>query len=156
MLRIENAADHLEDVAHVARWHWEAWGYGDPGGSAEAWVDALRKKTNRDEIPLTLLAYADGRLAGSASLIDHDMADRADLAGCTPWVAGVYVDDSLRGSGIGVALMTALTDEARRLGVERLYLYTARAAPFYERLGWRRESETEYKGEPVTVMSLDL
>jgi GNAT superfamily N-acetyltransferase len=154
MLRIENAADHREALAQVGRWHWDEWGSADPNGSLQSWTKALEGKATREGIPLTLLAYVDGRLVGAVSLIDHDMPDRGDLAGLTPWVAGTYVVPEMRGEGVGSALMRRVAEEAKRLSIDRVYLYTAHASEFYDGLGWTRELETWYEGELVTVMSL--
>ena len=156
MIRIENAADHPDALVQVGRWHWDEWGAADPDGSVEAWTRRLQAKANRDRIPLTLLAYDERRLVGAVSLIDHDMRNKADVAELTPWIAGTYVAAPERGRGIGTALMEEAAKTAARLGIDRIYLYTEAAAGFYAHLGWRRELETSYEGELVTVMSLDI
>jgi len=38
--------------------------------------------------------------------------------------------------GVGASLVTALSDEARNSGAERLWLLTTGAADFFTRLGW--------------------
>lgn len=48
----------------------------------------------------------------------------------------LVVPELLRGQGTGAALVEAMTTEARRLGIERLWLLTTTAAPFFERLGF--------------------
>jgi GNAT superfamily N-acetyltransferase len=156
MLQIENAADNPAALDQVGRWHWEAWGSVDPKGSLETWTESLKAKANRDRIPLTLLAYEDTRLVGAVSVIEHDMPDRTDLAPLTPWIAGTYVAAADRGRGIGSALMQQAECEAARLGIKRLYLYTSAAVAFYARLGWQPELQTEYEGDAVTVMSLEI
>ena len=50
----------------------------------------------------------------------------------------VVVPVQRRGSGAGRAIVAAVCEEARRLGVERLWLLTMEAAGFFERLGFRR------------------
>ncbi|WP_454017677.1 GNAT family N-acetyltransferase [Azospirillum sp. Marseille-Q6669] len=49
----------------------------------------------------------------------------------------VVVPPARRRSVAGKAVVAALSDEARRLGVERLWLLTTGAAGFFERLGLR-------------------
>ena len=156
MIRVENAADHHDALAAVGRWHWDEWGHADPNGSVESWVAAIRAKANRDRVPMTLLAFDGEDLVGAVSLVDHDMPDRADLAGLTPWIAGTFVASERRSEGVGSRLMERASGEAARLGLARIYLYTSTAETFYERLGWRREREDFYEGQPVTIMFLDI
>ena len=88
-------------------------------------------------------------LIGTASLIEHDVPTRAEL---TPWLASVYVDPRFRKRGIGSALVRAVLQEARNLGLEKLYLITPDQVPFYRRQGWQEMEEIVYRGEAVTIM----
>lgn len=53
----------------------------------------------------------------------------------------MYVPPAARGSGVAVAVLRALEEEARRLGVAEVVLETGTAQPdavrFYEREGYR-------------------
>src|SRR5881296_1724575 len=98
-LRIELAADHLDLVPTVAGWHWDHGGGEDPEGSRETWTQGLLTRTNRDRVPATFFAFEGSQLVGSATLVDHDMPDRADLKHLRPWLAGVYVTPAARGRG---------------------------------------------------------
>lgn len=65
------------------------------------------------------------------------------LLGATIWgwlsMDALWVDDALRGQGIGAALVRAAEDAARRRGCTRARLDTFdfQARAFYERLGYR-------------------
>lgn len=48
----------------------------------------------------------------------------------------VVVEDSFRGRGEGATICDALEDDARREGVETLYLLTTTAAAFFRRRGY--------------------
>ncbi|MBL8547026.1 MAG: GNAT family N-acetyltransferase [Hyphomonadaceae bacterium] len=48
----------------------------------------------------------------------------------------VVVKREARGRGFGARMIGALLERARQQGVERLWLLTTDAAPFFERLGW--------------------
>lgn len=50
----------------------------------------------------------------------------------------VVVPPDRRGQGAGRAVVVAVSEEARRLGVKRLWLLTTTAAGFFERIGFRR------------------
>lgn len=59
------------------------------------------------------------------------------------YVSEVHVADEYRGQGIGHILLTAVEDEARKLGVSAMYIHTeadnAGAIRLYEREGYRME-----------------
>lgn len=62
----------------------------------------------------------------------------------------VVVPSDRRGDGAGRTVVTAVAGEARRLGVERLWLLTTSASGFFERLGFRR---TERGSAPSAIAS---
>ncbi len=74
----------------------------------------------------------------------------------------MYVAPEERGQGVGRALLVALEDEARRLGLARVVLETGvrqdRALALYERNGFARIVPFgEYGGSPLSVcMAKDL
>ena len=67
----------------------------------------------------------------------------------------MYVVPAARGTGVAVALLRALEDHARRLGVSRLLLETGAGQPeairFYQREGYEPiEAYGPYRGEPLS------
>ena len=79
------------------------------------------------------VAEREGRCVGCAAL--------ASLDDAAAEVKSMYVIDSERGAGLADALLDAVEGEARRCGVEWLYLETGdvlnRAQSFYARRGFR-------------------
>lgn len=61
------------------------------------------------------------------------VTDRVTFA----WLCDVYVDRSARGKGLGTALVAAVRDELRPLGVKRVALATHDAHGVYAGLGFR-------------------
>lgn len=63
-----------------------------------------------------------------------------------------------RGRGIGNALLQALIDAAREMGLKRVYVHAQQhAAPFYRRVGFEPQGATfEEAGIPHTTMHLVL
>ena len=61
-------------------------------------------------------------------------------------VRGLWVDEELRGSGIGSELLCAIENEARSRGVTKAMLYTFswQAEKFYERAGYSVFSRFDY------------
>jgi N-acetylglutamate synthase-like GNAT family acetyltransferase len=99
------------------------------------------------------VAHEDDVPIGTAALVEFDMETRRDL---TPWLADVVVSPERRGSGIGTRVVEFIVERARELGVRRLYLFTPDRESFYARMGWSVLERTEYRGEPVVVMQIDL
>jgi len=68
----------------------------------------------------------------------------------------VFVPSEYRRRGIGATLVGRVVQEARSLGVPRLYLYTPGSGELYLRLGWSVVERTFYRelwGETeVTIM----
>ncbi|PNG23350.1 GNAT family N-acetyltransferase [Streptomyces cahuitamycinicus] len=60
------------------------------------------------------------------------ITDRATFG----WLCDVYVDPSVRGKGVGGALVAAVRDELRSYGVRRVLLATHDAHGVYEKLGF--------------------
>jgi GNAT superfamily N-acetyltransferase len=60
------------------------------------------------------------------------VTDRATFA----WLCDVYVDPSVRGKGIGTALVGAVREHLRSYGVKRVLLATHDAHGVYEKLGF--------------------
>ncbi|WP_460442420.1 GNAT family N-acetyltransferase [Amycolatopsis stemonae] len=70
-------------------------------------------------------------------------------------VKRMYVEPAARGTGVAVALLRALEDHARALGVPRLLLETGTGQPdairFYQREGYEPiEAYGPYAGEPLS------
>ncbi|MFI9820252.1 GNAT family N-acetyltransferase [Streptomyces sp. NPDC052013] len=61
------------------------------------------------------------------------VTDRATFA----WLCDVYVDPSVRGKGVGTALVAAVREELRPCGLRRILLATHDAHGVYAKLGFR-------------------
>ena len=68
-------------------------------------------------------------------------------------VRGLWIDENLRGTGIGRQLMQAIESEARQRGASRamLYTYSWQAQGFYEKLGYRVFSRFAYPDGPERI-----
>lgn len=82
-----------------------------------------------------LVAEADGRIAGTGV---------ATVNGPVGWIGTIFVDEGLRGRGIGTALTAAVVDRLEAAGCATLSLIaTPLGRPIYERLGFA--ALTEYR-----------
>ena len=64
----------------------------------------------------------------------------------------MLVSPGHRRLGIGSALCVRATEEARLLGVSKLYLYTFDQQRLYTRLGWSALEDASYAGRMGTIM----
>jgi len=149
-MTIEDLADHPEALPILAEWQHAEWGHVRPGDTAEKRAVRLQGWSNRDRIPLTVVALEGNEVLGSASLIEHDMETRMEL---TPWLAGVFVGEPYRRRGIGAQLVRRIMDETRKLKVPLLYLYTVHSERFYAALGWKLMERTAYREHKIVIMT---
>lgn len=70
-------------------------------------------------------------------------------------VRGLWVDENMRGGGVGALLLTAIENEARRRGATKAMLYTFswQAELFYQRAGYSVFSRFDY---PDGFQRIDL
>lgn len=115
----------------VATWIHTAFWQGSEEFSVATLEGYLREAVDADTIPLSLLAFVDGRPAGTVNLVHDDIFGRPGLH---PWLAALYVVPECRRSGVGSALLRSVSDHAARLGVSGLYLGTD-IPDFYVRFG---------------------
>lgn len=152
-LRIEFLADHPQHARQVADWGFEAWGHLNPGQTRDSRYFDLLGELGRGEIPTTWIALDSSQaLLATVALVNDDMIGDPR----NPWLASVFVDPPWRRRGIAAALVRTVEDQARRLGIPGLYLYTPEHERLYARLGWSSLERCDYHGEAVTIMQRQL
>jgi GNAT superfamily N-acetyltransferase len=167
-IAIDYLANRPELVDELARLSWKEWQdiYEQRKQTLEDLLKNYRERMNTDRLPLTLVAVraAHGQsltglavncreLVGMVSLKFHDMDTRPDL---DPWLGGLLVLPKWRNRGVGTMLMQRATEEAHRLNISRLYLWTHSAEGLYHKLGWEIVERTNYFGKEAVVMQIDL
>jgi GNAT superfamily N-acetyltransferase len=116
-------------------------------------LDSYLERANIDSLPLGLVALHDGKVIGTASLKVHDLNIRPEL---TPWLGGVFVNPQWRRQGIATQLIERAVEEAQRLHLSDLYLWTPSAKSLYERLGWSEIERLKYCGYEISVMKRQI
>ena len=154
-IAVDYLANHPELADELARLSWAEWQsiYEQRG---ETFSDSLRKyreRINIDRLPLALVALADNELVGTVSLKHNDLDIRPEI---TPWLGGVFVIPEWRRRGVASLLMARAVEEARRLNLDRLFLWTASAESLYLKLGWQPVERTEYCGMNIVIMQMDV
>ena len=149
---LANCPEHVDELARLS---WKEWQdiYEQRKQTLEHSVKNYRERMNTDRLPVTLVALQASELVGMVSLKFHDMDTRPDL---DPWLGGLLVLPEWRNRGVGMRLMHRATEEARRLNVSRLYLWTHTAQGLYHKLGWQVVERTNYFGKEAVVMEIDL
>jgi GNAT superfamily N-acetyltransferase len=153
VIQIEYLADHVSLIPILAEWHHGEWRHLTPGETIADCARRLRESATRDGCPSTFVALLDGELLGSASLVAHDMEIRPNL---TPWLSALYVAPVRRRHGVGSALVQRVVQEAARLNVQTLYLFTTsnENEMLYAKLGWSVRERVEYLGKRRVVMEI--
>jgi GNAT superfamily N-acetyltransferase len=154
-IKIDYLADRPEFLEQLAQLSWKEWQeiYQQRDQTLEHCLKNYRERINTDRLPLTFVALRADELVGMVSLKFHDMDTRSDL---DPWLGGLLVLPEWRNRGVGTMLMHRAVDEARRLGVSRLYLWTHSAERLYQKLRWQVVERTDYFGKEAVVMSMEL
>jgi predicted N-acetyltransferase YhbS len=152
-MQIEYLKDHTEYIPVIAKWFHQEWGHYYPELTIEDIEKGLHERTNKDMIPLTLVAVESDEVIGTVSLKNHDMDVRKQY---TPWLASMYVRHDMRKKGVGAKLVEAVEDKAKDFGVKTLYLYTPDASEYYSQFSWRVLETVWYRGTKVTVMVKEL
>jgi len=130
-VRVLHLFERPEFIPDVARWiHHEFW-EGKQGHSPKSMAARLREAVDGTQIPLSLVAIADGQPVGTVNLVENDDENRIHLH---PWLAALFVIPEYRRRGIGSRLVREIQQQAARLEIKLMYLGTDNAK-FYARLG---------------------
>ena len=149
---LANCPELTDELARLSFLEWQHV-YQQRKQTLEHVVKNYRERMNTDRLPLTLVALQASELVGMVSLKFHDMDTRPDL---DPWLGGLLVLPEWRNRGLGTTLMRRATEEARRLNISRLYLWTHTAERLYHNLGWQVVERTKYFDKEAVVMRIDL
>ncbi len=123
------------------------------GRSREDFVKSIRDRCRTDSLPLALVAFNGDEVLGTVALKPQDLDIRPQL---TPWLGGLFVMPEFRGRGIGSLLIINIVEEARRLRLPRLYLWTPSAESLYARHGWSLLERTAYHHYTISIMDRQL
>jgi GNAT superfamily N-acetyltransferase len=150
-IAVKYLADCPELIPLLASWFYAE--FRRPDLSVEQIERRLHAGLNRDCLPLVLVGFRERQPVASASLKLQEMDIHPEYL---HWLGSVYVRPKERNQGIGSYLVEYAASEARRLGIEELYLYTTYSERLYARLGWIALERVEYHGRFRVVMKRTL
>lgn len=123
-----------EWISVVAQWLHREW-FQHSGTSLADLRKKFETQSNEHVFPRIFVACTDDQPVGAFSLTE----DTDPITGFPMLcLANVFVLKAWRRRGIGKGLCGAAVDEARRLRIPQLGLFTIEHATFYESLGWQQ------------------
>jgi predicted N-acetyltransferase YhbS len=148
---IDYLANHRDSIPQLANWGYREWRpvFDQLNMTLDDVIASFQQRTETDKLPLGLVAIIDDVVVGTGALKEHDLQLRPNLS---PWLGGMFVDPKFRNGGVGSVLVTRLIEEARKLKLPRLYLWTTSAESLYLRLGWTRIEKLQYCGYDISLM----
>jgi len=152
-MKIDYLAAHPEFIPVLSQWFLREWRdfYGDK--SWETVAETFYERLNRSKIPLSLIAFEDGRLFGTISLLEESITTHKHL---TPWLGALYVSEEQRRHGIGKQLIEAGLGEAAKLEIEKVFIGIRKAEDYYTKIGWKLVERTNFYDEEISIMRFDL
>ncbi len=146
-------ADYPDSIPTLAKWFREQWpDYFADMTQAEMEQDFL-EDAGRDRLPVRLVAFVVGKLAGTIVLREPG---NVALAEFRPELGGLFVVASCRGQGIGTELVRAGMKVARDQGYERVFATTVTAVGILESLGWEYIKTVTYEDGPQRLYQCKL
>ena len=154
-IRIDYLANHPAVADGLAKISWTEWRsiYEARRDTFADVLKACRERMNIDHLPLALVAFDGDKLVGTVSLKPQDLEVRPEL---TPWLGGLFVAPEWRHRGVASLLLKRAVEEARRLKLAKLYLWTSSAEGLYRKLDWQPVERLDYCGRRIVVMRSDL
>ena len=85
------------------------------------------------ELPIGYAFYDDDKLIGFCTLKKEELAKYNQYY---PWICSVMIFDEYRYQGYGSKMIELISNEAKTLGYNTVYLWTDQAPEFYEKIGF--------------------
>jgi len=145
-----------EHAPSIAEWHYSEWGVNIEGESLQKTLNSLSDYCLvSDTIPLAIIALEKNKLVGVCQLKKHEL--KQSYPNLSPWLGGVYVPDTSRGSGIATRLVKHAIEVVRGLGIKKIYLHTNQLdGGIYLKLGWKPVEIRKGSTNTSLVMELQI
>lgn len=153
MIEIAYLVDYPEAIPTLARWFRAQWPEYYAGRTLADIAQDFQSEANRDGLPVRLVAFAGGELAGTIILRERAIHTLPEYQ---PGLGGLLVAERERGRGIGTALVRAGMNVARDQGYKVVYATTATARGILERLGWKVVQTVFHNDEQLVLYRCDL
>jgi predicted acetyltransferase len=116
----------------ICKWIYNWWGEIE-GWSYEKVHELMENSLSENKISKTFIALKNKEIIGMYQIVMSDLDTRPDIY---PWLTNIYVDEKYRGNGVCKLLLEHAIEEAKKMKIKELYLYTAHIG-LYEKYGWK-------------------
>jgi RimJ/RimL family protein N-acetyltransferase len=153
MIETAFLADYPETIPTLAQWFLVQWSEYYAGCTPADLAQDFLSETNRDGLPIRLVAFTGDELAGTIILRDRAISTLPEYH---PGLGGLFVAEQYRDRGIGTELVKAGMKVAQDQGYERVYATTVAAGGILERLGWRLVRSVSHGDEQLILYQCEL
>ncbi len=153
MIKISFLADHPDVMPTLAQWFRAQWPDYYADQTLADMEEDFREDAQYDSIPLRLVAFLDGELAGTIVLREQVIETQPQFH---PGLGGLFVPLSYRRRGIATELVRAGMNVAREQGYREVYATTSVAGGILKRLGWVAVEALVHDDEQLTLYRCDL
>lgn len=122
----------------ITEWMYNWWGV-EENDTVEEVKSYMYNSLQENRLPITYGIFVDNKIAGMYQFRYDDLIWRPDIY---PWVANVYVAKEYRGMGLCRKMMETIEQNAKKNGLEELYIYTKHIG-LYEKFGWKYVSNID-------------
>ncbi len=138
IIRLESSNNYIFEK--VCEWNYKWWGVRDNKSIEEVKENLRHSLCKNNKMPQTFVALLDDIPVGMYQIsMSDDLESRPDIY---PWLINVYVDEKYRGNNIGRELLNTVRENAKKIGLTELYLYTKHIG-LYEKFGWQFVEEVK-------------
>lgn len=148
MIKIAFLVDYLETIPTLTDWFRAQWPAYYAKRTPTDIAQDFHTEAKRDGLPVRLVAFAEGELAGTITLRDQATWTLPEY---NPGLGGLLVAEQHRGRGIGTELVRAGMNVAQSQGYQRVYATTVTARGILERLGWERVQAVSHGDEQLLL-----
>jgi len=153
MIAIAYLADHPEVIPTLVEWFRAQWPTYFTDRTPANIAQDFYEETKRNDLPIRLVAFTEGKLAGTITLREHALRD---FPAYRPGLGGLLVWERYRGRGVGTELVKAGMNLAREQGYGKVYATTVTAKGILERLGWQWVQAITHENEQLNLYRCDL
>jgi RimJ/RimL family protein N-acetyltransferase len=153
MIETALLADHPQAIPTLAGWFLAQWPEYFAGRTPADLAQDFRLEANRAGLPIRLVAFSDGELAGTITLRERAIWTLPEFQ---PGLGGLLVAEQFRSRGVGTELVRVGMKVAGEQGYERAYATTVSARGILERLGWKFVQEVVHGNECLLLYGCEF
>jgi GNAT superfamily N-acetyltransferase len=153
MIEIAFLVDYPETIPTLNQWFRAQWPVYYAKRTPADIARDFYSEAKRTGLPIRLVAFADGALAGTITLRDQAISTWPQYH---PGLGGLFVGEQHRSRGIGTALVKAGMQLAGEQGYKSIYTATTAARGILERLEWQHIQTVVHNDEPLALYQYKL